>query len=444
MLTGEWYKLILSGIILFTIACGSEQANTPDSDDEGKNPEDLCHDHGSYQQETISCICDVGYQGDTCVDCAEGYQDYDEDGECQEACAEESCAYLSDEYLCDDSGGAIRCVGCDYVHPQRLGSYQTFAHDLVMSEGLAYVAAGSEGLRILDVSDPEAILLVGQYQTEYPLLRLKLQEKTLYLATDGPLLEILDVSDSVTPTWLGSHRLDTDVSGVFPVGNLLYVAKQGGDLVILDVTDPSVIHHVTNIVTEGTVSDIRFRSGYAYILDQLQGLLIYDLSNAAKPSFVGIYEDTAVVNRLDLEGDRLYLTDSLEGLSIINIVDPRNPVWMATKMIPGESMGLDVRKGLVYVSYRSFYDTPNSSGYELLDARNPNHIEVIRNVYMDNHAQGIRVEEDIVYIANTSLGLMIYDSVDCTCFWGQQGGLCEECEEGYEGFPDCQPMPNEP
>ena len=70
-----------------------------------------CSGHGSCDDSTkeIVCTCDDGYRGDYCDDCSAGY--HDEHGECvkDEVCLENSC---SGHGSCDDSSGMVVCA-CD-------------------------------------------------------------------------------------------------------------------------------------------------------------------------------------------------------------------------------------------------------------------------------------------------------------------------------------------
>ena len=70
-----------------------------------------CGEHG-YCVDTsgaASCACDQGFEGEYCDNCVEGTQDRDGDGICRPTCAESEleCGALG---LCDDSSGVAECV----------------------------------------------------------------------------------------------------------------------------------------------------------------------------------------------------------------------------------------------------------------------------------------------------------------------------------------------
>ena len=60
---------------------------------------------------TAVCTCNVGYTGDDCTECADGFQDNDDDGTCAPSCEATGLA-CSGHGHCDDSSGAVVC-DCD-------------------------------------------------------------------------------------------------------------------------------------------------------------------------------------------------------------------------------------------------------------------------------------------------------------------------------------------
>jgi glycosidase len=67
------------------------------------------HGHCALVAGAATCVCDTGYTGPSCADCATGYQDNDHDSTCQPTCANAglSCGALT----CSDASGMAICVG---------------------------------------------------------------------------------------------------------------------------------------------------------------------------------------------------------------------------------------------------------------------------------------------------------------------------------------------
>ncbi len=93
--------------------CGACAEGYQDNDGDGSCLEscsdDYCSGHGtcSDAQGTASCECEDGYSGEKCTDCADGYQDNDEDGTCLQSCASLSWDCANHGSCVDDSGVAM-------------------------------------------------------------------------------------------------------------------------------------------------------------------------------------------------------------------------------------------------------------------------------------------------------------------------------------------------
>ncbi|MDQ2646281.1 MAG: hypothetical protein M3020_20880 [Myxococcota bacterium] len=92
--------------------CTECAAGYQDNDENGsclrECDEDTCNEHGECSDATgtIVCSCEGGYTGTFCDNCAMGEQDNDDDGTCSPACDEDSCGENGD---CDDDDGSLAC-----------------------------------------------------------------------------------------------------------------------------------------------------------------------------------------------------------------------------------------------------------------------------------------------------------------------------------------------
>ncbi len=75
--------------------------------------ENSCSFHGSCEDQTgeIVCQCDTGYAGDICESCDDGYQDKNGDSTCRKDCASSGLNCSPNGYCSDESGEAL-CL-CD-------------------------------------------------------------------------------------------------------------------------------------------------------------------------------------------------------------------------------------------------------------------------------------------------------------------------------------------
>lgn len=69
-----------------------------------------CSGHGTCNDASggAACTCDEGYDGDDCGSCATGYQDNDDDGDCEPDC-DTTDLVCDSTAVCDDSSGVALC-----------------------------------------------------------------------------------------------------------------------------------------------------------------------------------------------------------------------------------------------------------------------------------------------------------------------------------------------
>ncbi|HWQ90876.1 MAG TPA: hypothetical protein VN673_04340 [Clostridia bacterium] len=176
------------------------------------------------------------------------------------------------------------------------GSWGQGAEDVLVTNGLAFVAQGSEGLAILNVSNPATPTLLNKFDTPGYASALHLEDGLAFLADGGSGLQILNISNPAAPSLTGSFD------------------------------------------TPGYASDVVVRSNVAYVADSGGGLLILDVSNPATPVLLGSYSSNIRGIGLCLSGQRAFVTSpvrdvlpgtNVTGTMIIDISDPAHPVETA-------------------------------------------------------------------------------------------------------------------
>ncbi len=223
--------------------------------------------------------------------------------------------------------------------------------DVAVVDGLAYVAAGYDGLQIVDVSDPTAPRRLGGIRLnrvttdleEYTPAALRVSVSgSLAAVTTDDHLQWIDVSDPAAPRVIGLHRNHLDwpdsVRDAVLVGHHALVAQSEDGLVVLDLTDPTTpteafrLAHVRPRAMD-VVGDLAFVA-----LEEPAGLLVLDISNP------GALEELARLRLAQVPSDvwvadgRAYLAhgDAANGLgyahyvpsgavTIVDVFDPHSP-----------------------------------------------------------------------------------------------------------------------
>jgi hypothetical protein len=178
---------------------------------------------------------------------------------------------------------------------------------------VVYLARGSDGLRIIDLADPERPADLGHLPVRFPADEYYNDVKILetdsggvyaFLASDLRGVVVADVTDPTDPAEVTAFPEPpltgggVNVHTLFVEGNLLYVANVSlGGLAIYDVADPAEPVRVAFFVHPnvssygGFVHDLSVQDGVAYLNYWNLGMVVVDAANPAAPAMIGVFDD---------------------------------------------------------------------------------------------------------------------------------------------------------
>ncbi|MFN2245107.1 MAG: LVIVD repeat-containing protein, partial [Anaerolineae bacterium] len=106
--------------------------------------------------------------------------------------------------------------------------------------GLAYVAAGDAGLRVVDVSDPAAPVEIGFLDTAGYAWDVAVAGSHAYIADGAGGLRVVNMLDPAHPAEQGAYEDPAmEGMGVAVAGGYAYLADAGDGLRAVNVTDPA-------------------------------------------------------------------------------------------------------------------------------------------------------------------------------------------------------------
>jgi hypothetical protein len=200
------------------------------------------------------------------------------------------------------------------------------AESVSLQDNLAYVADGTNGVRILDVSpvwvrSAAGPADVGAYKPGGSVSRVVPAGKYLYVAAGDRGVLVLDVSTPASPALVSSVR-STDASDITLHGNWLYLADGAGGIKILDVADPT--HPITlSPGIRGTVRRLAL-TGTLLVAAFDDGVRIIDVSDPRAPKALGRY-GTKTAHAVAADGGFAYVAEGYRGLTVLDLSRPGNP-----------------------------------------------------------------------------------------------------------------------
>lgn len=170
---------------------------------------------------------------------------------------------------------------------------------ITAADGYAYVADGTYGLVVLDVTLPIS-RIVGTYLYSFGNYPQSIAVSGKYAFLGGNSgLRIFDVSNPAAPTLAGELARDDskpdaqnvgEVTGIVIAGNHAYLASKTRGLKVVDISTisaPALVASHNSYAFPLYAQAIRLSSRYAYVADTQAGLIIFDVSNPTSPQFIG-------------------------------------------------------------------------------------------------------------------------------------------------------------
>jgi choice-of-anchor B domain-containing protein len=165
--------------------------------------------------------------------------------------------------------------------------------DVDVAGGLAFVGRGAQGLTIVDVSNPRALRVIGEFNLPGQLIvnDVQVDGDRVYLTNEsymGVAVYILDVSVPAVPQVIGAiiQPLLNSCHNLWADGDILYTVGHGTATGwrtrIFDVSNPLVPILLVDLGNSGA-HDITLRDRILYEAGGWSGLHLWDVSNPAQP-----------------------------------------------------------------------------------------------------------------------------------------------------------------
>ncbi|MFI0608055.1 MAG: LVIVD repeat-containing protein [Anaerolineae bacterium] len=208
------------------------------------------------------------------------------------------------------------------VHPvQAVRPAQSATKAQSETPPLLYVAAGTAGVAVLTVAQPDAPELLGWIDTDWFAFDIALdaRHERLVVADGGAGLAVYDLRDPAAPLRLGAVDTPSEARAVAldPSGLLAYVADWGRGLAVIDLADPAAPRLLGGVDSPGEAVDVALDANWVYLADRDEGLAVIDVADPTAPRLaVNVAPARAGAPealRVDPDANRVYLADGSGG-----------------------------------------------------------------------------------------------------------------------------------
>lgn len=278
-----------------------------------------------------------------------------------------------------------------------------WATGLDVSGDLVYVTnvANPESLKILDVSTPNSIQLVGSiWGAHVSPSDVTISGDLAYVIGYDDGLVVVDVSDPTMPGVVGSAACNG--FAVSLDAGYAYVAGYDDGLMVFKVEDPTNPILVDEVSAPGPL-DVDIAGGHAYVSAGF-GLLVYDVNDPSSLLELGNLSTRSYA--VSVSGGYAYSAGFDGGLRIVDVGDPTAPVETGFLDAPGVTKSVTASGPYVFSG-----GAEQSEAVRIFDATVVNDPVKIASISLANSVWDVETVGEWLYIA-TGSGFITYDIGD--------------------------------
>ena len=264
-------------------------------------------------------------------------------------------------YLLNPNEGFIIIDNEDRNNPKQIARIPFYdIRDLAFYQGLAFIAAGSNGVYILDLSNPNAV----QYLA--------------HTSTPCEALNILPTSFEVTESGAGTGTDEVKLQNKITKQYLAFVACSEQGVIVLNYLnvskEPRQVVEVNKIQTGGFAYDVTFKDSFLFVANGAAGIQVYDTFglNPGHPIHLGVMDTPGIARQVIFHNNHLFIADGAEGLYIARFAyNSGIAVFSETHSfkVNGGVSSLDVSKDIAFL-------TSGIHGTHLVDVANPSKLNL--------------------------------------------------------------------
>jgi hypothetical protein len=293
--------------------------------------------------------------------------------------------------------------------PTSLGSVSIpgFANEVAVNGNYAYVAAGSAGLQVVDVTNRSNPVIVASLSLTGNTNSVRAVGNLLFVAGGSAGLQVIDVTNPLTPVLRGSLNTNGNALDVNIQGNTAYVAN-GSNLFLANITDPSLPTALSTLPLTGIIEGISVDPvrALAVVAADTSGIYVVNVANLGAPVLLGTLS-TIDAHQVAIQGTYAFAADfdpvsapyqnSVASIDISNPAAPNLVSAITNKTFGGVQNDLALNGTLALGAGVSFLP----DGVPITDISNPTNLlsrALLTFPGSTDYGMGIAVDNSYVYL----------------------------------------------
>jgi hypothetical protein len=290
-------------------------------------------------------------------------------------------------------------------------SYSGMVRDLVVSNNYAYVAHGTGGMKVFDVSDPNNLIEKSTLKMPGETFSMLQKGSTLYIASREAGVNIVDIANPLSPKLVSTASYGGVATKLAMYGGYLYVGAKDAGLQVLDVSQATAPKLVTSVSMPGTIFGMDFSQSYAYVAAYASGLNILDVHAPNNPVFKENVSNLGKVFDVTVNNNLAYLAVWGEGMKILDISSPLQPKLLSSLVVPDGSQGWGPPFKIT-ISGKTAFLGCGTEGLLAVDISDPLAPFIIERYDTPGFSWGVSISGTKLYAANGEGGFKVYEASD--------------------------------
>ena len=304
-----------------------------------------------------------------------------------------------------------KIITTNFVSPNVLG--------LAVSGHYAYLAASSDGLYILNVTNKYAPIVLGHLNLPGNATDVLLDGKYAYVSLAEEGVALVDIQNPLNPQLIDLCYTDGIATRMALQGNTLFVANGPHGVFVLDVAEHDNMAHIVTYILP-YVYDVDLYGG-TVVVGTEEGLYTMQISaigggitNIAKTVYANAFNGLQAWD-IRVIGDIAYVAGGPDGIYTLNIRDPNNPVLL--DHLPTNPQVVFRR---IDVQGQFAYAVSNTT-VQMFDIQDPANIVNVSILSLGNNLYDIFVDGSFVYVTWQKGGFGLFNFTTASMLnWGNK------------------------
>ena len=291
-------------------------------------------------------------------------------------------------------------VATDGVDAPRITGSTGFTGEAVgvaLAGSLAYVAAEGGGLRIVDITNPEAPAQLADAATGNPIVDVAVGPGRAYVVDRAGEITVFDVANPANPTETGSARVVSgEATCITVVGTVAYVGG-GAELAVVDAERAENPLRRTQLPSSGPVRAVAALDATVAFADDA-GVTLLDISTLTAPVVRGSWRPRGLATGLFLAEGRLYVAIGDKAtVEVVDIGDLGNAQLLGAYTTPGEPAGVFADGDVALVA---------DGALQIIGVRSPANPSLVSDLALSGVVHAVDILSGVAYLAGPDLTII--------------------------------------